>query len=232
MITLSVTARRGIAVASLTAVAAVVAACGSSGSSPSGPQQSSSSSPSGQGPGGASGTGTPNAGPSAGGMPSSGGAPTGPGGTRLATCTTSELTVTVASTPGGGTAGSVYVPIEFTNSSGQACALYGYPGVSFVTGRGGSQIGAAAARDTAYSPVPVTLDSHATAHAWLQVAEAGNYPASSCHMVAATWLRVFPPGNTVPAYVNHPFSACSSPKASLLTVIPVRAGAPVQGQVP
>jgi hypothetical protein len=232
MITLSVTARRGIAAASLTAVAAMVAACGSSGSSHSAPQSPATASPSGQGAGGASGTGTPNGGPPAGGTPSPGGAPTGPGGTGLAACTTSQLSVTVASTPGGGAAGSVYMPIQFTNSSGQACSLYGYPGVSFVTGQGGSQLGAAATRNSSYSPAPVTLASHATAHAWLQAAEAGNYPASSCHMVTATWLRVFPPASTVPAYVNHTFSACSSPKANLLTVMPVRAGAAVQGQVP
>jgi hypothetical protein len=150
----------------------------------------------------------------------------------VAACTTSALTVTVASTPGGGAAGSTYMPIDFTNTSGRACALYGYPGVSFVTGRGGTQIGAAAARNTGFSAVPVTVASHATAHAWLQVAQAGNYPASTCHMVTATWLRVFPPGSTVPAYVNRTFSACASAKANLLTVMPVRSGAGVQGQVP
>jgi hypothetical protein len=140
--------------------------------------------------------------------------------------------VTVASSAGGGAAGSTYVPIDFTNTSGRACSMYGYPGVSFVTTRGGSQIGAAAVRNSGFSSVPVTLAAHASAHAWLQVAEAGNYPASSCHMVTATWLRVFPPANTAPAYVSHTFSACSSSKANLLTVMPVRSGAGVQGQVP
>ena len=231
MITISVTARRGIAAASLTAAAAMVAACGSSGSSPTAPQQSASSSTSSSGPGGASGTGTPNAGAS-GGAPASGATPTSPGGTRVAACSTSALSVTVASTAGGGAAGSTYVPIDFTNSSGRACAMYGFPGVSFVTGRGGSQIGAAAARNSGFSSVSVTLAAHASAHAWLQVAEAGNYPATTCHMVTATWLRVFPPANTVPAYVSHTFSACSSSKANLLTVMPVRSGAGVQGQVP
>jgi hypothetical protein len=231
MITLSVTARRGIAAATLTAAAAMLAACGSSGGSSSAPHQSASSAPSGQGAGGSSGTGTPNAGPSAG-APSAGATPTGPGGVKLAACTTSALSVTVASTPGGGAAGSTYLPIDFTNTSGRTCAMYGYPGVSFVTGRGGSQIGAAAARNTGFPAVTVTLAPHATAHAWLQVAEAGNYPASTCHMVTATWLKVFPPANTVPAYATHTLSACASSKANLLTVMPLRPGAGVQGQVP
>lgn len=231
MITISVIARRGIAAASLTAAAAMAAACGSSGSSPSAPQQSASSSASSPGPGGASGTGTPNAG-AASGAPASGATPTSPGGTKVAACMTAALSVTVASTPGGAAAGSTYVPIDFTNFSGRACSMYGFPGVSFVTGRGGSQIGAAAARNTGFSSVPVTLAAHGSAHAWLQVAEAGNYPASTCHMVTATWLRIFPPANTAPAYASHTFSACASSKANLLTVMPVRPGAGVQGQVP
>jgi hypothetical protein len=140
--------------------------------------------------------------------------------------------VSVASDQGGGAAGSTYLPIDFTNSSGRACAMYGYPGVSFVSSRGGSQIGAAAVRSQGFSSAPVTLASHGTAHAWLQVAEAGNYPESTCHMVTATWLRVFPPGSTVPAYVSHTFSACSSDQANILTVLPVRSGAGAQGTVP
>jgi hypothetical protein len=104
--------------------------------------------------------------------------------------------------------------------------------VSFVTGRGGSQIGAAAARNSGFSPVPVTLASHATAHAWLQVAEAGNYPASSCHVANANWLKIYPPGNTAAAYVSHAFQTCSSAKVVTMTIDPVRAGAAVQGQLP
>jgi hypothetical protein len=150
----------------------------------------------------------------------------------LTACVTSSLNVTVDISQGGGAAGSTYLPIDFTNSSGRACSMYGFPGVSFVTGRGGSQIGAAAARNDGFSPVPVTLAAHGSAHAWLQVAQAGNYPASTCHMVTATWLRVFPPGDRVPAYVSHTFSACSSAKANLLTVMPVRSGKGVQGRVP
>lgn len=229
MITLSVTARRGIAAASLTAAAAMAAACGSAGGSQPAPQQHASSPASGGSPA-ANGNGTPNAGatPAASPQMSSGQG----GGSGLTACTTSSLNVTVDTSQSGAAAGSTYLPIDFTNSSGRACSMYGFPGVSFVTGRGGSQIGAAAARNRGFSSVPVTLAAHGSAHAWLQVAEAGNYPASTCHMVTATWLQVFPPGNRVPAYVSHTFSACSSAKANLLTVMPVRSGMGVQGRVP
>ena len=136
------------------------------------------------------------------------------------------------SNQGGGAAGSTYLPINFTNTSGAGCALYGYPGVSFVTGPGGTQIGAAATRASGASSVSVTLAAHATAHAWLQVVEAGNYPASTCQPVTAHWLKVYPPGNTAASYIGHSFPACSSGKVTVLTVMPVRSGAGVQGQVP
>jgi len=140
--------------------------------------------------------------------------------------------VTLASNQGGGAAGSTYVPINFTNTTGTACALYGYPGVSFVTGPAASQIGAPAMRAPNVSSISVMVASHATAHAWLQVVQAANYPASTCHPVTAHWLKVYPPGNTAASYIGHSFPACSSAKVNILTVMPVRTGAGVQGQVP
>ena len=68
----------------------------------------------------------------------------------------------------------------------------------------------------------MTLAAHATAHAWLQIAEAGNYPASSCHAVNANWLKIYPPGNTAAAYVSHAFQTCSSAKVVTMTIDPVR----------
>lgn len=133
-----------------------------------------------------------------------------------------------------GAAGSVYVPLDFTNTSSSACAMYGYPGVSFVTAASGAgqQIGAAARRSPAFAKVSVQLAPGATAHAWLQVAVAGNYPASSCHPVTARWLRIYPPGETVAGYLGHTFDTCSSASAPVLTVLPVRAGQGLAGSAP
>ncbi len=220
MITLSVSARRGLAAAGLAAVAATAAGCGSSGSStpsPSGTPSSAASS-------GSASTSAPASTPAS--------APSHSAGPGLAACNTSALSVTLASDQGGGAAGSTYVPINFTNTTGTACALYGYPGVSFVTGPGGSQIGAPATRAPNVSSISVMVASHATAHAWLQLVQAGNYPASTCHPVTAHWLKVYPPGNTAASYIGHSFPACSSAKVNILTVMPVRTGAGVQGQVP
>jgi hypothetical protein len=152
----------------------------------------------------------------------------------LAACGSASLRVTVNAAQSGAAAGSTYVPVDFTNTSGAACGMYGYPGLSFVTadGTAGQQIGAAAQRNPQFGDQPVRLAAGGVAHAWLQVVEAGNYPASACKPVTAHWLRVFAPGQTVASYVNHSFDACSSANAPLLTVMPVRAGRGVQGTTP
>jgi hypothetical protein len=134
----------------------------------------------------------------------------------------------------GGTAGSAYYPLNFTNTSATACEMYGYPGVSFAAApsAAGRQIGAAAERTEAFTKVKVRLAPGATAHAWIKVSFAGDYPASLCQPVTADWLRVYPPGETVAGYVGHSFSACSAKGVSQLTVLPVRAGQGLAGVTP
>jgi hypothetical protein len=152
----------------------------------------------------------------------------------LAMCQSSSLRVAVNGGAAGGAAGSIYYPVNFTNISGSPCQMFGYPGVSFVTGDSGAgqQIGAAAQENPTYAKQPVRLAAGGVAHAWLQVTEAGNYPSSTCEPVTAHWLRVFAPGNTAALYVSHSFDACSSANAPLLTVMPVRGGQGVQGTTP
>jgi hypothetical protein len=156
------------------------------------------------------------------------------GAAGLAGCRSAALKVTVDTSQAGGAAGSMYYPVNFTNTSDAPCGLYGYPGMSFVTAAGsaGHQIGAAAQQNPAFGRLSVRLPAGGAAHAWLQVAQAGNYPASACRPVTAHWLRVFPPGDTVASYVDVSFSACASSSAPLLTVMPVRSGHGVRGVTP
>ncbi len=165
---------------------------------------------------------------------SSADAGTSSGTAGLAACQPASLQVTVDASQAGGAAGSTYYPVDFTNTSSSPCGLYGYPGVSFVTadGSAGRQIGAAAQQNPGFNKVAVRHAAGGVAHAWLQVAEAGNYPAASCQPVTAHWLRVFAPGETEALYVNRAFDACSSASAPLLTVMPVRSGHAVQGTTP
>ncbi|HEY7142988.1 MAG TPA: DUF4232 domain-containing protein [Streptosporangiaceae bacterium] len=139
-------------------------------------------------------------------------------------CSTSVLHAAIGA--GDAAAGSSYFPIDLTNTSSAACTLFGYPGVSFVTGTGGSQIGAAATR--ASSPAKlITLAPGATGHATLQVVDAGNYPPSRCKVAVAHWLKIYPPGQFSALYTRFFGRTCAGgPKATpILAVQTVQPGA-------
>jgi hypothetical protein len=142
--------------------------------------------------------------------------------------------ISIDDSQGGGSAGSAYYPLNFTNKASTACEMYGFPGVSFAAAAsaGAKQIGVAAERTGAFPKVAVRLASGATAHAWVKVSLAGDYPASLCQPVTANWLRVYPPGETVAGYVGHVFSACSATGVSQLSVLPVRVGQGLAGVTP
>ena len=150
-------------------------------------------------------------------------------------CATSDLVANVTAMAGGAAAGSNYVPIEFRNISSHTCVMFGFPGVSWTTGMRGSQIGQPAARTTGYPSVTATLPAGGSAHAWLQIADAGNFPASSCHPVTAHWLRIYPPNQFSSLYAKFTTQVCSGKvtgASTPLQVLPVRAGKPVAGQLP
>ena len=165
-------------------------------------------------------------------VPSS--APSSGTGGSLAACRSASLAMTIDLSQSNGAAGSTYYPLNFTNRSTKACEMYGYPGVSFVSaGTGaGKQIGAAALRSTAFARLAVRLGPGGSAHAWLKVTVAANYPAATCDPVTADWLKVYPPEETDAGYVSQTFSACGSASAPLLTILPVRAGKGAVGVTP
>ena len=156
-----------------------------------------------------------------------------PGMGGLAVCQSATLKVALDTSQAGGAMGSAYYPVNFTNTSDAPCGMYGYPDLSFVTSAGSSgiQIGAAAQENPSIGKLTVRVPG-GVAHAWLQVAAAGNYPASTCRPATAHGLRVYPPGDTVASYVDVSFAACASASTPLLTVMPVRSGHSVQGVTP
>jgi hypothetical protein len=139
-------------------------------------------------------------------------------------CTTSGLRLGLG--PEGGSAGSVYYPLLFTNASGIDCTLYGYPGVAFVTGPGRSVIGEPAVRNPALGAELVRLAPGGTAHASLQVAVAANYPASLCRPATAHWLQVYPPGQDDALFLPLTEQTCTGPvpAGSTLGIYVVRPG--------
>jgi len=141
--------------------------------------------------------------------------------TSPAACPTSSLQVKQGVAQGY--AGGVYVVIDFTSTSGSPCTLYGYPGVSLVSGPPYTQIGLAAKRSTSTPKKLVTLAPGATANALLQIVDALNYPSANCGPTKATALKVYPPNQTVPVYLPNTSYGCTKP-VQILFIGAVRPG--------
>ncbi|MDE3203308.1 MAG: DUF4232 domain-containing protein [Acidobacteriota bacterium] len=135
-------------------------------------------------------------------------------------CPTSALTGTLTSP--NGAAGSVYYHLVLTNQSSTACLLQGYPGVSFVTGSQGQQVGAPAERAPG-SAAQLVVAPGGTAYSVLQITEAGNY-ASSCGITPTDGLRVYPPNQTAALLVPHTDNGCSNATDITLRVGPLQTG--------
>jgi hypothetical protein len=161
--------------------------------------------------------------------------PTAPPSTPSApACSTASLSGAVNTSQGGAAAGSTYYPLNLTNTSKSSCYLFGYPGVSFVTGPSGSQIGEPASRNPAVAPRTVILPPGGTAHVTVQVVDALNYSKSDCKPVTAHWLKVFPPGQFTALYIKFTATTCSAKLPAKLgvplTVDAVKGGAGQPGQ--
>jgi hypothetical protein len=194
------------AVAALICVAAV-AGCSSS-SPPATPGTTSPTTP------GASGTGTAAA-------TSPGTNPTTPTVGALPACPTSSLQVKLGLSEGY--AGGVYQVINFTSTSSASCTLYGYPGVSLVTGPPYAQLGLAAKRSTTTPVKLITLAPGETADAQLQIVDALNFPSATCRPTKATNLKVYPPNQTAPVYLADTSYGCAKPVQTMV-IGPVQAG--------
>lgn len=149
-------------------------------------------------------------------------APAAPAGAATKACSASGLVVWAGEEPGGGTAGSVYYRIEFTNLSGQSCRLAGYPKVSALDLRG-RQIGAAARTEPGVKARPVTLAPGATATATLRIVRALNFPTAKCEPTTAAGLRVSVPGGSGAKDAPLAFETCALATAKTLSVGPVTA---------
>lgn len=202
-------ARRISAAAALLCTGALAAACGSTSSNnTAGSQASPAATPA---------ASTPSTAVSAIGTT----APATPPSTPSApACSPADLSAAVNTNPGGAAAGSTYYPLNFTNTSKSPCYLYGYPGVSFVSGPSGSQIGEPASRNPAVGPSTVILPPGGTAHVTIQVVDALNYSKSDCKPVTAHWLKVFPPGQYTALYIKFSALTCSAQ-------LPAKLGSPL-----
>jgi uncharacterized protein DUF4232 len=127
--------------------------------------------------------------------------------TAAPACETSGLVVWL-DTRANGTAGSAFYELRFTNLSGHACTLVGYPDVSAI-GLNGRRLGSEAARNSHSPTRAVRLGIGGLASALLQITDVGNFPRSACRPTTAAGLRVYPPNQTGSKVIPFPFSACS-----------------------
>lgn len=106
-------------------------------------------------------------------------------------CTSANLAVWISPELANGAAGTIYYPLDFTNTSNHTCYLVGWPGVSAVNGNI-KQLGAAAVRDTTIPRRVVNVAPGGTAHATLLYVDAVVFNPG-CGRVTASYLNVYPP---------------------------------------
>jgi len=151
-------------------------------------------------------------------------------------CATAGLVVWLDVPPGHDFAGGAAYYLEFTNLSGHACTLRGYPGVSAVS-LSGRQFGSPAGWGTS-AATTVMLASGATATAHLQINDPAAYN-NRC-LLAPPWqqpwrgrtaptaagLRVYPPNQSASKVIPYPFPACAHTGPVYIHAGPVTRGGP------
>jgi len=139
-------------------------------------------------------------------------------------CTAGNLGAWVAVDQGNGAAGSIYFPLQFTNLSGHACSLHGFPGVSAID-RNGHQLGSPASWDHATAPRTVVLAAGVTAHSVLRWSDAAVTTAPGCQPTFGAFaLRIYPPDQRSSTHAAFGLEVCSHPGPIYLTVGPVIPG--------
>lgn len=131
-------------------------------------------------------------------------------------CLTEELKVKQA--PAEGTAGHSITKLTFTNLGDHRCSLYGYPGVSYVAGNNGHQVGGSAVRQAGYAKRTVWLAPGGHAYAYIKQANIHNYSSARCHPTSVRGFRVYPPNETAAKYIPAPNTECANGKLARPTI--------------
>ena len=110
-----------------------------------------------------------------------------------------------------------YTSIQFTNVGQRTCTLQGFPGVSYVTGDNGQQVGLPANRTGNLGPV-ITLRPGDSTNAGLVMVNPDPYPAEQCKQVDVRGLRVYPPNETAAMFLPTTGAGCAGNIGPLLSV--------------
>lgn len=118
----------------------------------------------------------------------------------------------VSTEPAGAAAGHDITRLVFQNTSDHACWVRGYPGVSYVAGDDGHQVGGSALRDSSHGPsaARIWLIPNAHAYALLNQPNPHNFTSGDCDPTSVRGLRVYPPEETSSLYAPDSGTACAN----------------------
>jgi hypothetical protein len=137
-------------------------------------------------------------------------------------CKATELRLSLGK--GDGAAGTVFRPLRFTNTGSRTCPIQGFPGVSYVAGDDGHQVGPAAFREGTKGAA-VSLAPGETAYADVGFVQVRNFDANVCKPTAVRGLRVYPPHETASLFLSMEGTGCAgSPPDPQLKVRTVQKG--------
>ncbi|OXM71182.1 DUF4232 domain-containing protein [Amycolatopsis vastitatis] len=108
-------------------------------------------------------------------------------------------------------AGSVYRPLLIKNVSAKPCTIQGFPGVSYVAGADGHQVGKDAFRDGTKGNA-VKLNPGQTAVADIQFVNVQNFDPGTCQPTPVKGLRIYLPQETASNFVPEDGTGCASTK--------------------
>jgi hypothetical protein len=108
-------------------------------------------------------------------------------------------------------AGSMYRPLLITNSSPNPCTIQGFPGVSYVAGADGHQVGKDAFREGTKGNA-VKLNPGQTAAADIQFVNVHNFDPGTCQPTPVKGLRIYLPQETASNFVPDESTGCASTK--------------------
>jgi hypothetical protein len=137
-------------------------------------------------------------------------------------CKVADLNVRLGG--GDAAAGTSYRALVFTNKGGRTCTMQGFPGVSFVAGDDGHQVGPAAYR-TGDKGAVVTLKPGESAFADVGFVQVANYDPAACKPTEVRGLRIYPPHDYDSMFLPNPGTGCAgTPPGNQLTIATVQPG--------
>lgn len=149
--------------------------------------------------------------------------PATPAAPASSDCKVADLSLRLGG--GDAAAGTRYRALVFTNKGGRTCTIQGFPGVSYVAGDDGHQVGPAAYRNGTKGSV-ITLKPGDSASATVGFVQVHNYDPAACKPTEVRGLRIYPPHDYDSAFVPDPGTGCAAtPPGNQLTITTVVAGA-------